>query len=236
MTCLRPPASRQPGCRGTTRCTATFSRSPGRTARLRLTTSRSAPSTGSSSSWTVTSVDVTSGGTQSPAILSVEGALFMSHRTLLPPQPVPDAPAVGSKIARILEQARSSGALVVHVRNNGGQDDPDAPGTTGWELVHDAAGSEAVIDKRTPNSFAGTELGRLLADARDLVIVGMQSEYCVRETSLAALGQGFSVLLPRGAHATYGNRQRSAAQIAAAVEDELVQAGARILDADDVTF
>ena len=84
--------------------------------------------------------------------------------------------------------------------------------------------------------LAGTELGSLLADARDLVIVGMQSEYCVRETSLAALEQGFTVLLPRGAHATYGNRQRSAAQIAAAVEDELAQAGARILDADDVTF
>jgi len=170
----------------------------------------------------------------------------MSHRTLLMidvqrnmllrPQPVPDARAVGSKIARILQQARSSGAMVVHVRNNGGKDDPDAPGTTGWELVHDAAGSEAVIDKRTPNSFAGTELGSLLADARDLVIVGMQSEYCVRETSLAALEQGFTVVLPRGAHATYGNRQRSAAQIAAAVEDELLQAGAQIIDADDVTF
>jgi nicotinamidase-related amidase len=103
-------------------------------------------------------------------------------------------------------------------------------------LVHDAAESEAVIDKRTPDSFAGTELGSLLADARDLVIVGMQSEYCVRETSLAALQQGFTVLLPRGAHATYGNRQHSAARIAAAIEDELVQAGARILDADDVTF
>ena len=87
-----------------------------------------------------------------------------------------------------------------------------------------------------PDSFDGTELGSLLADAPDVVIVGMQSEYCVRETSLAALEQGFTVLLPRGAHATYGNRQRSASQIAAAVEDELVQAGARILDADEVTF
>jgi nicotinamidase-related amidase len=134
----------------------------------------------------------------------------VQRNMLLPPQPVRDAPAVGSKIARILEQARSSGAMVVHVRNNGGEDDPDAPGTMGWELVHDSAGSEAVIDKRTPNSFAGTKLGSLLADARDLVIVGMQSEYCVRETSLAALEQGFTVLVPRGADATYGNGQRSA--------------------------
>jgi nicotinamidase-related amidase len=160
----------------------------------------------------------------------------VQRNMLLPPQPVPDAPAVGSRIARILEQARSSGAMVVHVRNNGGKDDPDAPGTTGWELVHDVAGNEAVIDKDTPSSFAGTELGSLLADARELVIIGMQSEYCVRETALAALEQGFAVLLPRGAHATYSNGERSSAEIAAAVEDELAQAGARILDAGDVTF
>lgn len=160
----------------------------------------------------------------------------VQRNMLLPPQPVPDAPAVGFKIARILEQARSSGAMVVHVRNNGGEDDPDAPGTTGWELVHDVTESEAVIDKSTPDSFAGTGLGSLLTDARALVIVGMQSEYCVRETSLAALGQGFTVLLPRGAHATYGDGKRSATEIAAAVEDELAHAGARILDPDDVTF
>ena len=55
---------------------------------------------------------------------------------LLPPQPVPDAPAVGLKIAQILERARRSGAMVIHVRNNGGRDDPDAPGTTGWEMIH----------------------------------------------------------------------------------------------------
>jgi nicotinamidase-related amidase len=126
--------------------------------------------------------------------------------------------------------------MVVHVRNNGGKDDPDAPGTAGWELVHDVAAREAVIDKHTPNSFAGTELGTLLADARDLVIVGMQSEYCVRETALAALEQGFAVVLARGAHSTYGDGKRGAAEIAADTEDELAQAGARILDADAVTF
>lgn len=160
----------------------------------------------------------------------------VQRNMLLPPQPVPDAPAVGPKIAGILDRARRDGAMVVHVRNNGGEDDPDAPGTTGWELIHDVAGHEAVVDKRTPNGFAGTELGSLLADAREVVIVGMQSEYCVRETSLAALQRGLAVSLVRGAHATYGDGKRSAAEISAATEDELAQAGARILDAGDVTF
>jgi nicotinamidase-related amidase len=51
---------------------------------------------------------------------------------LLPPQPVPDAPTVGPEIAQILERARHSGAMVIHVRNNGGKDDPDAPGPRAW--------------------------------------------------------------------------------------------------------
>ena len=159
----------------------------------------------------------------------------VQRNMLLPPEPVPDAPAVGPKIAEILHRARR-GAMVIHVRNNGGQDDPDAPGTTGWELIHDVAGDEAVVDKRTPDGFDGTELGSLLADAPDVVIVGLQSEYCVRETSLAALKRGLGVVLVRGAHATYGDGERTAAEIAAATEAELAQAGARILDADDVTF
>ncbi|MGP7999395.1 MAG: isochorismatase family protein [Streptosporangiaceae bacterium] len=160
----------------------------------------------------------------------------VQRNMLLLPQPVPDAPAAGPKIAAILDRARRSGAMVIHVRNNGGQHDPDAPRTSGWELIHDAAGHEAVVDKRTPNGFAGTELGSLLADADEVVIVGMQSEYCVRETSLAALQRGLAVLLVRGAHATYGDGKRTAAEIAAATEAELARAGARIVDVDDVTF
>jgi nicotinamidase-related amidase len=160
----------------------------------------------------------------------------VQRNMLLPPQPIPDAPAVGAKIAEILHRARRADTMVVHVRNNGGKDDPDAPGTTGWELIHDVAGHEAVVDKHMPDSFDGTELENLLADSRDVVIVGMQSEYCVRETSLAALKRGLAVVLVRGAHATYGDGKRTAAEIATATEAELAQAGARILDVDDVTF
>lgn len=160
----------------------------------------------------------------------------VQRNMLLPPQPVPDAPAVGRRITGMLERARRAGVMVIHVRNNGGEGDPDAPGSAGWELVHEAAVHEAVIDKRTPDAFAGTGLESLLADAREIVIAGMQSEYCVRETSLAALVRGLAVVLARGAHATYGGGERTAQEIAAAVEAELAQAGAQLADADDITF
>jgi nicotinamidase-related amidase len=160
----------------------------------------------------------------------------VQRNMLLPPEPAPGAAAVAPAIAGILERARRVGAPVIHVRNNGGPGDPDAPGTTGWELIHDVAGDEAIVDKDTADSFAGTDLASLLADADDVVIVGLQSQYCVRETSLAALGRGFGVLLVRGAHATYDEGEQTAAEISAAVEAELEQAGAQIVDADDVSF
>jgi nicotinamidase-related amidase len=63
----------------------------------------------------------------------------------------------------------------------------------------------------------------------------MQSEYCVRETSLAALGRGHAVTLVRGAHATYDG-DASAAATQERVEDELRGAGARIADPDESLF
>ena len=56
--------------------------------------------------------------------------------------------------ARRRPEARTARAAVVHIRNNGGGNDPDAPGTTGWELVHDVHSGEHVVDKREPDAFA----------------------------------------------------------------------------------
>lgn len=160
----------------------------------------------------------------------------VQRNMLFPPEPVPDAPTLHRAITRILEQARRSGSLVVHVRNNGDEDDPDAPGSPGWELVHEVRGDEAVVDKRTPDSFADTELDKLLTDISCAIIVGAQSEFCVRETSLAALQRGISVELVQQAHGTHAGVKRTSTEIATAIEEELSRAGARIIDIDDVTF
>ena len=60
----------------------------------------------------------------------------VQRNMLEPPEPVPEAGPVGEAIRVLLGRARSAGTTVIHVRNNGDDDDPDAPGTPGWELVH----------------------------------------------------------------------------------------------------
>lgn len=140
---------------------------------------------------------------------------------------MPDAAAVSAVLRELLATARAAGAPVAHVRNNGDGDDPDKPGTPGWELV-------------TCDTFASADLATLLPPSAPLVIAGMQSDYCVRETTLAALERGHPVTPVRGGHATYHGTVYHgtvpAAEASARVEDELVAAGAAVVDREAVTF
>jgi nicotinamidase-related amidase len=124
---------------------------------------------------------------------------------------------------------------VIHVRNNGGPEDPDFPGTPGWELATEVLAGEQVVDKHETDSFAGTQLAELMPAGAEIVLVGMQSEYCIRDTALAARQRGYSVSVVRGAHATYDD-ERTAAETKQAVEQELEGAGVLVLDATDVRF
>lgn len=168
----------------------------------------------------------------SPVLLLIDVQGNMLHS----PQPVPGAIGVSRAISELLARARAAGLPVVHVRNNGKDTDPDAPGTPGWELVHQPVEGELVIDKAQPDAFAATGLGDVLAEGVPLVVAGMQSEFCIRETILSALRRGHPVTLVRGAHATYDAGQTPAAVTAERIERELRDAGACVVTPKEVQF
>jgi nicotinamidase-related amidase len=153
----------------------------------------------------------------------------VQRNMLLPPEPVPEADGVAAAIEDVLDRARSAGAVIVHVRNNGPADAPDALGTPGWELVHEVRDGEHVVDKDEPDAFAGTGLADLVPASAAVVVAGMQSEYCIRETSLSALRRGHRVMLVHGAHATYDD-EVPAATTARRIEEELGAAGVSVVD------
>lgn len=167
----------------------------------------------------------------SPVLLMID----VQRNMLEPPLPVPAAGPVGAAIRDVLDRARNAGAQVVHVRNNGSDDDPDAPGSEGWELIHEVRHGEPVVDKWVPDSFDGTGLDKLLPAGSPLIVVGMQSEFCVQATCLAALERGHEVTLVRDAHATYDD-DVPAAEASRWVEDELRAAGVMVIGSEDVRF
>ncbi|THH31213.1 hypothetical protein EUX98_g2978 [Antrodiella citrinella] len=163
-----------------------------------------------------------------------------------PPVGVPAASTVGPNIARILTHARSlpHPPLIIHVRNSGDQGEADEPGTAGWELVHDPLPGEPVIDKTKNNAFTGTRLAEYIRPDAEIVVAGMQSDFCVRATCSTALVRGNLVLLIRGAHATYDRLDvwntglatsvTPADTVQTEIEAELEEAGVMLLEMKDL--
>lgn len=156
-----------------------------------------------------------------------------------PVNPVHSAEPLLERLRGLLARARAAGAPIVFVRNCGDPGDPDVRGTPGWELhpsLHPIPG-ELLLDKTTSDTFASTSLGDEMK-ARGitrLVIAGLQSEYCVRRTTVSALAGDFEVALVENGHSTYDGGGRTAAEITAAVNAELA-AQVTLASAEAVSF
>ncbi len=151
--------------------------------------------------------------------------------------PVPAAGQVRPVLQSLLARARTAGALVVHIQNDGPQGSPDEPQTDGWELVFPPVPGELAVRKAEPDVFTADACLATTLTARGIdrvVVAGLQSN-CVEQASRGALRHGFTVLLASGAHATY-DKHDSAAVISASVETALSRDGVTVLPATDITF
>ncbi len=156
--------------------------------------------------------------------------LDLQRGRLEAPRPVPGAARLIRVAAELLERARAAGVAVVHVRHDGGEGEPDAPGTPGWELYHPVVAGEHILDCTAADAFAGTDLGVLIPPRSTVVTAGLASDVRVRATVLAGVRQGYEMRLVRGAHAAYDGGGRSADEITARVELELEAAGAKLVN------
>ncbi|WP_020495196.1 isochorismatase family protein [Sciscionella marina] len=118
---------------------------------------------------------------------------------------VPAAVPLLRTVSALLDRARSSGAFVVQLQNDGTAGEPDEPGAPGRRLYFPPVEGEPVVRKTTDDGFYQTELGDLLQakGVERIAVCGVLSEMCVRATVEEALDQDYGVVLPHDAHATY---------------------------------
>ena len=162
----------------------------------------------------------------------------VQRNMLEPPTPVPAAASIREALQDLLLRARGAGALVIHVQNDGPLGEPDEPGTDGWQLVFPAGAGELIVRKDQPDTFAANPaLAKDLAaqEITEVVIAGMQSNYCVAESSRGALKHGLQAILASGAHATYDENEPASA-ISAQIERELATEGITVLSFRNVRF
>jgi nicotinamidase-related amidase len=129
-----------------------------------------------------------------------------------------DVDGVINRINSVSRKARTAGALVVVVQHETSEGDMDY-GADSWKLAPtlETHGSDVYLRKTATDSFHHTVLHQLL-EARgitNLVICGLQSEFCVDTTTRRAMALGYPVTLVSDGHSTVDNGILSAAQISA---------------------
>src|SRR5687767_7244232 len=138
---------------------------------------------------------------------------------------IPDAEMVVDRLVTILAAARSAGALVIHLQNDGALGAIDEPGTSGW-FIHPKVmpkPDEVVLRKTRDDGFDGTELEAVLArkHVTRIAVAGLLSEMCVSATVRGALTRGIEVVLVHDAHGTYNLEDIPASTVSRVAEHAL---------------
>jgi nicotinamidase-related amidase len=168
----------------------------------------------------------------------------VQHALCAGPYAAFEADRVIDRINHVSRRARAAGAPVVVIQHEsiGGPLDFGSPG---WQLAPglDTAAGDVLLRKRATDAFHQTELQALLQarGVRDLVICGLQSEFCVDTTTRRALALGYPVALVADGHSTMDNDVLSAAQITAHHNTTLAHISsfgvrARAIAASDITW
>jgi nicotinamidase-related amidase len=152
-----------------------------------------------------------------------------------------DGAGVVSRIGSLLDRARKAGTDVVYVQHDGTEPGhPLAKGKPGHAIYHAIAprAGEPVVVKQNCSAFQGTELDALLRSRKidQLVVCGMQTEYCVDTTVRAAFERGYKVTLVADAHSTGDTQTLKAADIIGHHNATLGGDFATLKKADEVGF
>jgi nicotinamidase-related amidase len=111
--------------------------------------------------------------------------------------------AVVANVASLVERARRERVPVVWVQHS---DEQLARGSKGWRIVPELAPGEVepLVEKHYGDSFEDTDLETVLSGlgVGRLVVVGAQTDECVRSTLHGAFVRGYDATLVGDAHTT----------------------------------
>jgi nicotinamidase-related amidase len=115
----------------------------------------------------------------------------------------PERDAVVANVGSLVEKARQERVPVVWVQHSG---DGLVKGSNEWRIVPELSPDDAepLVEKSYGDSFEDTTLETVLADLEvgRLVVVGAQTDACIRSTLHGAFARGYDATLVSDAHTT----------------------------------
>jgi nicotinamidase-related amidase len=122
-----------------------------------------------------------------------------------------------NNITALISACRTNNVEVIHVQHDGGPGSECEAGSEAWE-IHGSVRPEAhekVIHKKYNSAFRDTDLREHLErqGVTTLIVVGIQTEYCVDTTIRVGFEYGFAIIAPEMTNTTYDNGELTGGQI-----------------------
>ena len=120
------------------------------------------------------------------------------------------------RIKSLISRARQNGIEVIYIRHDDGPTQALPKGTDGFEIYDGFAPekSEKIYDKTVNSPFKETGLTEYLREKgeRDVMVVGLQTDYCMDATIKCGFEHGFHMIVPEYTNSTVDNDYMDAEQ------------------------
>ena len=112
-------------------------------------------------------------------------------------------------VVRLIDTARKNHVEIIYVQHDAGPGSGMSVGDAAFEIaaqVHPVPG-EKVFIKTINSCFGNKDFREYLEHQEDkrLMIVGLQTNYCIDCTVKSAFERGFDVIIPEGTNSTFDN-------------------------------
>ena len=110
---------------------------------------------------------------------------------------------------RIIEAARANDREVIYVQHDDGPGTGFSVGDEEFEIADEVKPekSDKIFIKTVNSCFGNKELSDYLVRQKEksLVIVGLQTNFCIDASVKSAFDRGFKVIVPKGTNSTFDN-------------------------------
>ncbi len=121
-----------------------------------------------------------------------------------------------SNVKKIIQAARENRIEVIYVRHDDGAGNALTKGTDGFDIYQgfQPINDEKIFDKNVNSAFRETGLLEYLIskDEKDIIVAGLQTDYCIDATIKCGFEHGFNMIVPAYTNTTVNNKFMSAEQ------------------------
>lgn len=114
-----------------------------------------------------------------------------------------------NKTKTLIAEARANNIEIIYVQHDDGAGTGFSVGDEDFEIAEQVApkNSEKIFVKTICSCFGNKELAEYLQQQEDkrLMIIGLQTNFCIDATIKSAFEKGFKVIVPEGANSTFDN-------------------------------